>query len=215
VIVTREATKDVSLFAELLLSQKVTVLNQTPSAFYILQDVLVDKVNAVPIRYVIFGGEALNPSKLQPWKQLYNNCRLINMYGITETTVHVTYQEIGWQHINGYSSIIGKPIPTLSAYILDNNENLIPVGVVGELYIGGAGLARGYLNRPDLTAEKFINDIFSSVEGSRLYKTGDLGRWLADGNMEYLGRKDDQVKIRGYRIELGEIERAQQVSPRG
>jgi non-ribosomal peptide synthetase component F len=194
------------LFTEILVKEKVTILNQTPSAFYVLQDHVVDAAAALAVRYVIFGGEALNPAKLQPWKKLFDGCALINMYGITETTVHVSYQPIGWEHIQDSRSIIGKPIPTLSAYIVDRDQNLVPVGVPGELWIGGAGVARGYLNRPELTAEKFIADPFSKEPGARLYKTGDLGRWLPGGSIEYLGRIDDQVKIRGYRIELGEIE---------
>jgi amino acid adenylation domain-containing protein/non-ribosomal peptide synthase protein (TIGR01720 family) len=206
VIVPKNITKDVTLFADLLIQQQVTVLNQTPSAFYVLQDHLVEKITAVPIRYVIFGGEALNLSSLKPWKEAYPESRLINMYGITETTVHVTYQEIGWQQISEGKSVIGKPIPTLTTYVLDSHQNLQPVNVAGELCIGGAGLARGYLNRPELTAEKFIKDPFSTEPGARLYRSGDLGRWLPDGSIEYLGRIDDQVKIRGYRIELGEIE---------
>jgi len=208
VIVPKPVTKDIALFANLLIDQQVTILNQTPSAFYVLQDILVEKVNTVPIRYVIFGGEALNPARLQPWKKSFPGCRLINMYGITETTVHVTYQEIGWEQIRNGKSVIGKPIPTLSAFILDGHRNLLPVGVVGELCIGGAGLARGYLNRPELTAEKFVHSPLGSTDDSRLYMSGDLGRRLPDGTIEYLGRKDEQVKIRGYRIELGEVEAA-------
>ena len=128
------------------------------------------------------------------------------MYGITETTVHVTYQEIGAKEIARGISSIGKPIPTLSCYILDAQKQLCAVGQEGELYVSGLGLARGYLNRPDLTKEKFITNPYNPSE--RLYKTGDLGRWREDGNLEYLGRMDEQVKIRGYRIELGEIEQA-------
>jgi amino acid adenylation domain-containing protein len=206
VIVPTEATRDISLFSDLLAKEKVTVLNQTPTAFYNLQDYVVERAAPLNARYVIFGGEALNVTKLQPWNQYYKNCRLINMYGITETTVHVTYIEILPEHIQAGKSFIGKPIPTLSAYILDSAKQLAPVGVTGELHIGGAGLARGYLNLPELTAEKFIQNTLSKEAGARLYKTGDLGRWLADGNIEYMGRIDDQVKIRGYRIELGEIE---------
>ena len=207
IIVPKEATRDILLFSELLIKEKVTVLNQTPSAFYNLQDAFSEKsINTISIRYVIFGGEALNPGKLQVWKRAYPGCRLVNMYGITETTVHVTYQEIEWHHIKEGYSTIGKPIPTLIIYILDTNGDLVPIGVPGEMYVGGAGLARGYLNRSELTTEKFISDPFRSEQGSRLYKTGDLGRWLPDGTIEYLGRIDDQVKIRGYRIELGEIE---------
>ncbi|MEO7533477.1 MAG: amino acid adenylation domain-containing protein, partial [Ferruginibacter sp.] len=208
VIVPSEATKDVSLFSELLVREKVTVLNQTPSAFYALQEYITENTKEISVRFVIFGGEALNPAKLQPWKQLYTDCALINMYGITETTVHVTYQEITPEHIKDSRSIIGRPIPTLYAYIVDESQNLVPVGVPGELWIGGAGVAKGYLNRPELTAEKFVKDPFSEEAAARVYKTGDLGRWLEDGTIEYLGRIDDQVKIRGFRIELGEIETA-------
>ncbi|HEX8460361.1 MAG TPA: amino acid adenylation domain-containing protein, partial [Segetibacter sp.] len=206
VIVPAEATRDISLFSELLMEEKVTVLNQTPTAFYNLQDYVVERATPLNVRYVIFGGEALNVAKLQPWNQYYKNCRLINMYGITETTVHVTYIEILPEHISTGKSFIGKPIPTLTAYILDSSNNIVPIGVTGELHIGGAGLARGYLNLPVLTAERFIQNPFSKETGCRLYKTGDLGRWLPNGNIEYMGRIDDQVKIRGYRIELGEIE---------
>ena len=212
VIVTKEVTKDVSLFADLLAREKVTVLNQTPSAFYVLQDQVMDTKEELQVRYVIFGGEALSPSKLEAWKSRYTNCQLINMYGITETTVHVTYQPIGWNQIKEGKSVIGKPIPTLGCYILDPSQNLVPIGVAGELYVSGAGVARGYLNRPEITAEKFIADPFNAVEGAKIYRTGDLGKWLDDGSIEYLGRIDDQVKIRGYRIELGEIENVLQQS---
>jgi amino acid adenylation domain-containing protein/non-ribosomal peptide synthase protein (TIGR01720 family) len=205
VIVPKQVAQDAIAFGELLLQEGVTILNQTPSAFYVLQDYLTTHAAAVPVRYVIFGGEALNPGKVQPWLQLYQDCRLINMYGITETTVHVTYQPIGMHHANS-GSIIGVPIPTLGLYILDPYGGLAPAGVAGELHVGGAGLARGYLNRPELTAAKFVADPFSTEINARMYKTGDLGRWLPDGSIEYLGRIDDQVKIRGFRIELGEIE---------
>jgi amino acid adenylation domain-containing protein/non-ribosomal peptide synthase protein (TIGR01720 family) len=207
VIVSKQVAKDATLFGQLLLSEGVTVLNQTPAAFYVLQEYLVANAPTVPVRYVIFGGEALNPAMIKPWKELYPHCRTINMYGITETTVHVTYQEIGTAHLQSSSSIIGKAIPTLGIYILDSNMNLSPAGVPGELYVSGAGLARGYLNREELTKERFLPNPFSNDgDYNRLYKTGDQARWLADGNIEYLGRIDQQVKIRGYRIELGEIE---------
>jgi amino acid adenylation domain-containing protein len=207
VIVPSHVSKDASLFSALLLKERVTIVNQTPSSFYVLQDALTAQTGAVNIRYVIFGGEALNPSKLRLWKQKYgDSCRLINMYGITETTVHVTYQEMGWKEIENGGSIIGKTIPTLNAYILDTNQNLLPIGIPGEICISGEGLSRGYLNRDDLTVAKFIENPFADLAGSRIYRSGDLGRWLANGTIEYLGRIDDQVKIRGYRIELGEIE---------
>ena len=206
VLVPKEVTRDVSLFADLLINEGVTVLNQTPSAFYVLQEQMLQKTASTSIRYVIFGGEALNLSRLRPWKKVYRGSKLVNMYGITETTVHVTYKEIEWQDIEDGRSNIGKPIPTLRAFILDERRQPVPVGVPGELYIAGDGLARAYLNRAQLTAERFIANHITEKAGDRLYKTGDLGRWLTDGSIEYLGRIDEQVKIRGYRIELGEIE---------
>ncbi|MEO7584342.1 MAG: amino acid adenylation domain-containing protein [Ferruginibacter sp.] len=212
VIVPKDVTKDMTLFARLLADEQVSILNQTPAAFYVLQEYMLESAPSLQLRYVVFGGEALNPAKLKPWKSLFPSCRLINMYGITETTVHVTYQEIGWEEINGGKSVIGRPIPTLTMYVLDQHGHLLPIGVGGELCIGGEGLARGYLNQQTLTAERFIKDPFSKVPGARLYKSGDSGRWLPDGNIEYLGRIDEQVKIRGYRIELGEIETVLQQS---
>ena len=212
IIVPKEIAKDTSDFAKLLHSEKVTVLNQTPTAFYVLQQQVLLSQFELPIRYVIFGGEALNPSKLKEWKSQFPDCALINMYGITETTVHVTYKAITEEDIEAIKSNIGKPIPTLSCYILDEQHRLLPKGVAGELYVEGAGLARGYLNRPQLTEERFIQNPFND-KGKRLYKTGDLARWLSNGDLEYLGRVDNQVKIRGYRIELGEIEAALFQSP--
>nr|WP_277755354.1 non-ribosomal peptide synthetase [Pseudomonas kitaguniensis] len=161
------------------------------------------------LRQVIFGGEALEPGMLKPWYARVANTgtQLVNMYGITETTVHVTYRALqaADAQLVGVSPIGGR-IPDLQVYVLDSQREPVPVGVVGELYVGGAGVARGYLNRPELNAERFIADPFSGRADARLYKTGDLGRWLADGSIDYLGRNDDQVKIRGFRIELGEIE---------
>ena len=206
IIVSSEVAKDTLSFAEMLTAEGVTILNQTPSAFYNLSEIFRTNHsnNVHHIRYVIFGGEALQPSKLDWWHQQYPTTKLVNMYGITETTVHVTYQEIGSREIARGISSIGKPIPTLSCYILDEQKQLCAVGQEGELYVGGLGVARGYLNREELTKEKFITNPYNPTE--RLYRTGDLGRWREDGNLEYLGRMDDQVKIRGYRIELGEIE---------
>jgi len=210
VIVPKEVARDVTRFGELLISEGVTVLNQTPSAFYVLQDHMSTRQENIAVRYVIFGGEALNPAKLRPWREQFPASRLINMYGITETTVHVTFLELDDNHLDSSASAIGKPIPTLNAYILDSEQQPVPVGVTGELYIGGAGVARGYLNRPELTAARFLASPFK--KGERLYRSGDLARWYHDGNIEYQGRIDDQVKIRGFRIELGEIENAIQGS---
>ena len=126
------------------------------------------------------------------------------MYGPTETTVVVTWLEM--RRDRDSSIPIGRPISNTQIYILDEQGEPVPIGVAGELHIGGAGVARGYLNRPELTAEKFVADPFATEPGARMYRTGDLGRWLPDGNIEFLGRNDFQVKIRGFRIELGEIE---------
>ncbi|MFP3377567.1 amino acid adenylation domain-containing protein [Bacillus sp. SIMBA_069] len=198
-------------FYQLLVKEEVTVLNQTPSAFRQLIQVCEqeDKNKNLQLRYVIFGGEALEPTSLLPWFQRYGEKKpqLINMYGITETTVHVTYYPITLDDVQHASrSNIGKRIPDLEVYILDAYQQPVPIGVDGELYIGGAGLARGYLNRPELTAERFIPHPFSSDPKARLYRTGDLARYLPDGNLDYRGRIDHQVKIRGFRIEIGEIE---------
>ncbi|MBK5491094.1 amino acid adenylation domain-containing protein [Bacillus sp. TH17] len=198
-------------FYQLLVEEEVTVLNQTPSAFRQLIQVCEqeDENKNLQLRYVIFGGEALEPISLLPWFQRYGEKepQLINMYGITETTVHVTYYPITLDDVQHASrSNIGKRIPDLEVYILDAYQQPVPIGVDGELYIGGAGLARGYLNRPELTAERFISHPFSSDSKARLYRTGDLARYLPDGNLDYRGRIDHQVKIRGFRIEIGEIE---------
>ncbi|MGE6592952.1 amino acid adenylation domain-containing protein [Bacillus mycoides] len=198
-------------FYQLLVKEEVTVLNQTPSAFRQLIQVCEqeDENKNLQLRYVIFGGEALEPISLLPWFQRHGEkkTQLINMYGITETTVHVTYYPITQDDVQHASrSNIGKRIPDLEVYILDAYQQPVPIGVDGELYIGGAGLARGYLNRPELTAERFIPHPFSSDPKARLYRTGDLARYLPDGNLDYRGRIDHQVKIRGFRIEIGEIE---------
>ncbi|KRP98381.1 peptide synthetase [Pseudomonas lactis] len=192
----------------LLCDARVSILNQTPSAF---RQLIAAQGNSAQshshsLRQVIFGGEALEPGMLKPWyaRAVNAGTQLVNMYGITETTVHVTYRalEAADAHLVGVSPI-GVRIPDLQLYVLDERHEPLPLGVVGELYVGGAGVARGYLNRRALNAERFLAD---PATGLRMYKTGDLGRLLADGSVEYLGRNDDQVKIRGFRIELGEIQ---------
>ncbi|MBV9551366.1 MAG: AMP-binding protein, partial [Alphaproteobacteria bacterium] len=157
---------------------------------------------------VIFGGEALDFGKLEPWYRRHADHapRLVNMYGITETTVHVSYFALDRAMVaTNAGSLIGGGIPDLQAYVLDGGLGLVPSGVVGELYIAGAGLARGYLRRGGLTAERFVADPFGAA-GTRMYRTGDLARWRSDGVLEFLGRADAQVKLRGFRIEPGEIE---------
>ncbi|MCC0176195.1 amino acid adenylation domain-containing protein [Waterburya agarophytonicola K14] len=197
-------------FYDLLVKEKVTVLNQTPSAFY--QLIRADEQSHSParldLRWVIFGGEALNLASLQSWFDRHGDQypRLVNMYGITETTVHVTYRPINITDLNSNASVIGCSIPDLQIYLLDENCQPVPIGVEGEIYVGGAGVARGYLNRPELTAQRFIANSFDKHPQARLYKSGDLARYLENGDLEYLGRIDKQVKIRGFRIELGEVE---------
>ena len=210
VVVPYEISRSVEDFRELILREGVTVLNQTPSAFrqFIQADMAQPKANYA-LRYVIFGGEALEFNSLQPWFERYgdNKPLLINMYGITETTVHVTYRPVRFSELGaGQGSVIGGPIPDLQLHILDEEMKPVPDGTEGEMYVGGAGVAQGYLNRPELTAQRFLPDPFSKARGARIYRTGDLARRLENGDIEYLGRIDHQVKIRGYRIELGEIE---------
>ncbi|HEX4963095.1 MAG TPA: non-ribosomal peptide synthase/polyketide synthase, partial [Thermoanaerobaculia bacterium] len=213
VIVPYWVSRSPEAFYELLRAEKVTVLNQTPSAFRQLiwaeESILGGVAPELALRYVIFGGEALEPASLAPWFERHGDerPRLINMYGITETTVHVTYREVGRADVNRAVSAVGCPIPDLGVYLLDSTFQPVPLGVPGEVYVGGAGLAEGYLGRPELTAERFVPNPFGEP-GSRLYKSGDLARRLPDGDIEYLGRIDHQVKIRGFRIELGEIESA-------
>ncbi|MGZ8946431.1 MAG: non-ribosomal peptide synthetase [Methylococcaceae bacterium] len=212
VIVSYIKSRSPEEFYRLLIKEGVTVLNQTPSAFrqLIQIDQAIEDKNLLKLRYVIFGGEALDFSSLSPWFKKHGDQapQLINMYGITETTVHVTYHALTKVDELNQKSVIGTALPDLQTYILDNNLQPQAIGIPGELYVAGAGLARGYLNRPELTAEKFIPNPFCDKPNARLYKTGDLVRWLPDGNIEYLGRIDQQVQLRGFRIELGEIESA-------
>jgi amino acid adenylation domain-containing protein len=210
VIVPREVARDTPRFAQLLLDEQVSILSQTPSAFYGLQEHLAaEHWPELRVRQIIFGGEALNPARIKDFHQAYAHCQLINMYGITETTVHVTYRELGAGDFDSAASVIGTPIPTLRVLVLDEQQRRCPVGVAGEIHVEGDGLARGYLNRPELTGERFVElRPDGELQPRRLYKSGDLARWLANGELEYLGRRDEQVKIRGYRIELGEIETA-------
>lgn len=206
VVVPRLTARDTMEFLGLLKKERVTILNQTPPAFYQLAaEELMHPDSSLTVRYVIFGGDALNPVMLKNFKAKYPDTKLINMYGITETTVHVTYKELSTNEIDLNTSSIGVPIPTMTAYVMDTGMRLIPVGAIGELCIGGDGLGRGYLNRPELTAEKFVSNPYN--HGERLYRSGDMARRLFNGDLEYLGRIDRQAKIRGHRIELREIEK--------
>ena len=205
-------------FRALLSDEGVTVLNQTPSAFRQLME--ADRHSGAGplrvLRYVIFGGEALDVRALQPWVERHGADRplLVNMYGITETTVHVTFRPLARADVfAGSRSVIGQAIPDLAVYVLDSTFEPVPVGLRGELFVGGAGVARGYVSHPRLTAERFVPDPFSGIPGARLYRSGDIARRLRDGDLEYLGRGDEQVKVRGFRIELGEIAQALRAHP--
>ncbi|HEX8189187.1 MAG TPA: amino acid adenylation domain-containing protein [Pyrinomonadaceae bacterium] len=216
VVVPFVVSRNPEAFYELLAEERVTVLNQTPTAFRQLigaeeSAAAAGKARGLSLRLVIFGGEALELRGLKPWFDRHGDARprLINMYGITETTVHVTCREVGAADAErGWGSPIGEPLADLTTYVLDPLMEPVPLGVAGELYVGGAGLARGYLNRAGLTAERFVPDPFGGAPGARLYRTGDLAKKSRDGELEYVGRSDEQVKIRGHRIEVGEVEAA-------
>jgi non-ribosomal peptide synthetase component F/2-polyprenyl-3-methyl-5-hydroxy-6-metoxy-1,4-benzoquinol methylase/acyl carrier protein len=181
-------------------SSAIDCVKLTPSHVSLLEDL---DLRDSPVRVAIVGGEALTLRHVRLLQKLNPEMRIFNEYGPTEATVGCVVTRVSPDQ---HRILIGKPIQNTSIYILDGMRNLVPVGVIGEMYIGGHGVARGYLNRPELTAERFIADPFSADSAARLYKTGDLARFLPDGNLEFLGRIDEQVKIRGFRVELGEIE---------
>jgi acyl-CoA synthetase (AMP-forming)/AMP-acid ligase II/acyl carrier protein len=176
-----------------------------------------EKIPAAGLRLVIIGGDEMHLETLRRWqKSRMNGVRLLNAYGPTETTITATTFEIPANFSTAterHRVPIGRPLANRKTYILDRSGQPVPIGIPGELYLGGDGLARGYLHRPELTAERFIPDSFAEQPGARLYKTGDLARYLSDGSIEFLGRVDYQVKIRGFRIELGEIEAALRQHP--
>jgi amino acid adenylation domain-containing protein len=218
VVVPYLVSRSPRAFYELLCEQRVTILNQTPSGFYqlIQAEELVGADPHLALRLVIFGGEALDVSRLRSWFARHGDAcpHLVNMYGITETTVHVTYGPLTLADAaSSLGSPIGRPLSDLRAYVLDARFQPVPVGVPGELFVGGGGLARGYVRAPDLTAERFLPDPFGSEPGARLYRTGDQVRWRADGSLEFMGRIDSQLKIHGYRIEPGEIEAVLRLHP--
>ncbi|GAA1124299.1 hypothetical protein GCM10009577_54500 [Streptomyces javensis] len=213
VVVPFDVSRSPERFLRLLADERVTFLNQTPSAFY--QLIHADREDPgtgdrLALRHVVFGGEALDLGRLPDWYERHGAgaaCAplLVNMYGITETTVHVSHLPLNAElAASGAGSLIGRPIPDLRIYVLDGALRPVPPGVAGEMYVAGGGVAQGYLKRPGLSASRFVADPFAG-DGSRMYRTGDLARWTVAGLLEYLGRADDQVKIRGFRIETGEI----------
>ncbi|MGW2569637.1 non-ribosomal peptide synthetase [Streptomyces sp. NPDC001537] len=211
VVVPYDVSRSPADFLKLLARERVTVLNQTPSAFYQLVQADAEAPGQeLALRYVVFGGEALDLGRLADWYARHASDApvLVNMYGITETTVHVTRIDLDEHSAARYkASVIGPAVPGLRAYVLDTNLKPTPTGVTGELYVAGYGLARGYHGRPGLTAGRFVACPYGEP-GERMYRSGDLVRWSRDGQLEYVGRADSQVKIRGFRIELGEIEHA-------
>ena len=210
VIVPYETTRSPREFDALLSREKITVLNQTPGAFGQLMVAQGADRKSHFLRNVLVGGEALQTSALKAWYECdaLHGARLTNIYGPTETTVFVTYRPLQANDADYATggSPIGRPIAHSRIYILDEYLQPVPIGVTGEIYIGGAGVTRGYFNRPELTADRFLVDPFNEQKDARMYRSGDLGRWGSDGAIEYVGRNDHQVKIRGFRIELGEIE---------
>ena len=204
VVVPYWVTRSPEDFHRLLLQERVTVLSQTPSAFAHLVEVERDGAEPVPVRLVVFGGEGLEPRMLLPWFDRHpeTSCRVVNMYGITETTVHVTAQTVTRTEALAGSKSVGHALPGWWVRVADPEGRPLPVGVAGEIYVGGAGVALHYLRRPDLTEQRFLTD---PRTGERMYRSGDKGRLLPDGRLEHLGRLDSQVKLRGFRIELDEI----------
>ncbi|MEV4616964.1 amino acid adenylation domain-containing protein [Kitasatospora sp. NPDC049258] len=218
VVVPFDTARSPEEFLDLLVTERVTVLNQTPSAFRSLVGLAGAgdrRIGELALRHVVFGGEKLELGDLKPWTDRLglDAPALINMYGITETTVHVTHHRLTAADLARPAlSPAGGPLPDLGVHLLDAHGRLVPVGVVGEIHVSGRGVARCYLNRPELTAERFVPNPYGAP-GSRLYRSGDLARRRADGTLEFVGRADDQVKIRGYRIELGEIQAAVAAHP--
>ncbi|CAN5600445.1 non-ribosomal peptide synthetase [soil metagenome] len=209
VIVEQAVARDPDRFTELLATEQVTVLNQTPSAFYPLIEADRRQRRDLALRYVVFGGEALDTRRLAGW---YDNHdaqapQLVNMYGITETCVHVSHRPLSPADTADPASVIGGPIPGLRIHLLDSNLQPVSAGVVGEMYIAGGQIARGYIGRPGLTAGRFVANPFDA-DGDRFYRSGDTAMWSERGELIYVGRSDQQVKVRGYRIELGEVESA-------
>jgi len=210
-VVPRDMARSAEAFHELVCAERVSVLSQTPGAFAAFIEAQCRTSARHVLRHVVLGGEALDLATLTPWWEDARNTdtRITNMYGITETTVHVTHCRITRETTSFPGrSPIGRPLDDLSLYVLDRHMQPVPDGVVGELYVGGAGVSRGYVKLPDATAERFVPDPFSARAGGRLYRTGDTAQRMPDGCFRYVGRADRQLKLRGYRIEPVEVEAA-------
>ncbi|WP_086661048.1 non-ribosomal peptide synthetase [Lentzea kentuckyensis] len=211
VVVPGEVTRSPEDFLDLMVEHGATVLCQTPTAFRSLTALAAagdPRIDRLRLRSVIFAGERLDIAELTPWTDRLGVERpaLVNMYGITETTVHSSFHLLTGEDLASPArSFVGHPLPDSTIHLLDPRGALVPDGIPGEIHVGGPAVARGYLNRPELTAERFLPDPFGPP-GARLYRSGDLAKHLPDGSLESLGRLDNQVKIRGYRIELGEIQ---------
>ncbi|MEV5187768.1 amino acid adenylation domain-containing protein [Streptomyces werraensis] len=210
VVVPYAVSRSPREFLDLLHREGVTVLNQTPSAFEQLVDADAELGgDAGALRYIVFGGEALRPARLRPWTERHGLDRpaLVNMYGITETTVHVTHHRLTAADLDDprRAGAIGTPLADLRVHLLDAAGRPVPPGATGEMYVSGAGVATGYLHRPELTAERFLDDPYGPP-GTRMYRSGDLARRRPDGTLHYLGRADAQIQLRGFRVEPGEIE---------
>lgn len=215
IVIPHFVARSPSEFHATLMHQHVTILSQTPSAFSQLLATDLGSIATLQVRCVIFGGEQLDLKVLDRWLRKYpvGQCELINMYGITETTVHCTHRRIVPQDVVADTRSVGRPLPGWNIYVLDEHKRIAPIGVEGELYVGGAGVAGRYLNRPELTRERFVRIGLTQGADDLLYRSGDRGRYLPSGELEYLGRLDSQIKLRGYRIELGEIRSALLQSP--
>ncbi len=211
VLVPRSMLLDAEALYRLMLKEKINIAEFVPAVLRNLVQYVEEKNLKLDFFNALIAGSDI--WYVNEYKKIKSFCgentRLINSFGLTEATVDSTFFEADVLNVADEKLVpIGKPFANMPIYILDDNLNPVPVGVRGELFVGGIGVARGYFNRPDLTAEKFIPNPFASVQGERMYKTGDVARYLPDGNIEFLGRKDHQIKLRGYRIELGEIETA-------
>lgn len=201
VLLDEEDKKDILKYADLLSQHRVEFLDLTPTMLEALLAIPSSHFKKMTLKYVLVGGEVLSEKVIKKFYNSFSNTSLINVYGVTEATVDSSFSIVSKQLL--YANI-GSPIPNTSIHICDSDNNELPIGMIGEICIGGVGVARGYLNRPDLNEQKFIKNPHGR---GRLFKSGDMGRWRSDGTIDYLGREDSQIKMRGYRIEIEEIER--------